>query len=392
MKDSLSHLSEEQVLDLIERYYDNEKVSDLISEYNIDIRPSELIRCFPPEVLDTTCIYCNIKRIRRRVSRSNPSWKLEPDYCPNCFHHNGERCFCKNCNSTELEKKNTEINDKQKFIDIWLEQYEEDKIDLENLSFIDKVYLGALLREGMSEDYEYIRPAETFINPLAPTREFVLEIIKHLEKIDAIVIHPDTGHNTIVINDYENGNYSYYPYKVMWSLNVKSAGHSKAALVEIIINPIGLDNSQFNEALELWKGIALYESIEYFRDSVENILGIDYEIGDKTKTILSDLVSYYSVSQIYGILYKATNNALRFQAEKGVSMKHASNTIIGNAQSYGDRAKINKWDLQKYNRIKNCPESALSKFFFDRIIKIGINGFHEVPNVNRIQQYFSPKS
>jgi hypothetical protein len=65
-------------------------------------------------------------------------------------------------------------------------------------------------------------------------------------------------------------------------------------------------------------------------------------------------------------------------------MKHASNTIVGNAQSFAERAKINKWDLQKYNRIKDLPQSALSRFFFERVIKIGFDGFNEIPNLSRI--------
>jgi len=61
-----------------------------------------------------------------------------------------------------------------------------------------------------------------------------------------------------------------------------------------------------------------------------------------------------------------------------------SNTIVGNAQSFAERARINKWELQKYNRIKDCPQSALSRFFFERIIKIGFDGFNEIPSLNRI--------
>lgn len=211
-------------------------------------------------------------------------------------------------------------------------------------------------------------------------------MIDRLKEINAIVIHPSTDSEFIEIVDYENGSFRYYPYKVKWGLNVKSDGFSKVSLIELIINPLDLEQLNYDEAIQLWKKIALYESIEYFIYSVENILGIDYEIGDRTKTVLNDLINDYSVAQIYGILYKATNNALRFQAEKGVTSKHASNTIIGNAQSFGERAKINNWVLQKYNRIKDCPESALSKFFFERVIKVGFNGFSEVPNLNSIRK------
>jgi len=93
------------------------------------------------------------------------------------------------------------------------------------------------------------------------------------------------------------------------------------------------------------------------------------------------LINNYSVSQIYTIIYRSTNNALRFQVERGVSKKHASNTIVGNVQSFAERAIIKQWDVQRYNRLKECPESALSKFFFGRILKIGFAGFNEKPRL-----------
>ncbi|MHC2992707.1 hypothetical protein OB13_14365, partial [Pontibacter sp. HJ8] len=130
----------------------------------------------------------------------------------------------------------------------------------------------------------------------------------------------------------------------------------------------------------------LNEVIEYFDHSVNNILGVDYSIGDKTLTVFNDLLRDYSVSQIYGIIYRSVNNALRFRVEKGATLKHAANTIIGNAQNYAERAKVNNWDLSKYKRIEDCPESALSKFFFERILRIGYNGFNEVPNIEILRK------
>lgn len=75
---------------------------------------------------------------------------------------------------------------------------------------------------------------------------------------------------------------------------------------------------------------------------------------------------------------------MRFRVEKGASTKHAVNSIIGNAQSYGEKARINNWNILKSYRNNNCLESALSKFFFERIIKIGYEGFSEVPDVCKI--------
>ena len=86
-----------------------------------------------------------------------------------------------------------------------------------------------------------------------------------------------------------------------------------------------------------------------------------------------------SVSQVFCLIYRATNTALRFQVERGVYRKYAVNTIIGNAQNFAERALNNNWSTTKYSRPRECPQSALSKFFFDRVIKIGDDGFNMPP-------------
>ena len=98
--------------------------------------------------------------------------------------------------------------------------------------------------------------------------------------------------------------------------------------------------------------------------------------------VISDLLDDFSVSQIYGIIYRAANNALRFKKEKRVPDRHAVNTIIGSAHNYAKRAKIKNWQLTKYSRPYYCPESALCKFFFEKVLKIGCDaGFNEVPRI-----------
>ncbi len=91
------------------------------------------------------------------------------------------------------------------------------------------------------------------------------------------------------------------------------------------------------------------------------------------------MLKAHSVSQFFGLIYRATNNTLRFRAERGVKRKHAANAVIGNAPNFAERALVNNWNITKYNRPRECPQSALSKFLYDRVLKIGEAGFHEPP-------------
>lgn len=378
MDERLSHLTKEQVEELIARYYNKEKAKLLIEEYNIDANPSQLVRLFPPKITEEICPYCDINLVLKRTSRDY-SWNKETPTCPSCGHENNGFCWCRSCKEKEQIRLQRERQDKQELLNSLLQINEEDKVEIESLSFEERIFLGALLREGISEDFNYIKPIESFVNPLAPTHDFSNEILALLREKRLIVIHPSSDSEYFEDIDIESGSFRFYPFKVKWALNVKKEGVNKVPLVESLINPDNLTDS--DSSYNLWRKIALHEALEYFYHSLNNILGVEYSPGEKTISVLSDLINDYSVSQIYTIIYRSTNNALRFQAERDVSRKHAANTIIGNAQSFAERAKVNKWDVQRYNRLKELPESALSKFFFERILKIGFAGFNEKPRL-----------
>lgn len=384
MYENLNHLNEEEINTLIKRYYSNEKIAVLLSEYKINVRPGQLYKLFPSKEINQQCPYCRVNLFEKYASKGS-SWRKAEIKCPECGHMEGIHCWCKNCSEkinkqkeVERIKAQEEFTRKQDFMKSLLKIDDSRKIDFGTLDFSDKIHLGALLREGIDEDFNFIHPIETFTNPLAPTESYQNEIIKSLSEKNIIVIHPESDPACFVNVEPSTGDFRYYPLKVKWSVNVKQEDLNKVPLIDSIINPSeGYDSE---DAFLLWRKIALNESIEYFSYSVNTIMGIKYSIGEKTISVLEDLLNDFSVSQVYNIIYRSTNNALRFQKEQRTSTHHAANTIIGNAQSYAERAKLNNWDLQRYGRRKECPESALSRFFFERVLKIGYAGFNDKPH------------
>lgn len=289
----------------------------------------------------------------------------------------------------QSEKQKEECTGKQGLVKVLLLQKELQKINWEDLSLTDKIFIGALLREGISENYDFIKPIVGFINPFAPTHEFSSEIFIRLSVIMAIMVDPDTDPESIEINEVHSGVYRSYGYRVKWKLNIICEELDKTELIEFITNPTDLDYSEYDDILVLWKKIALYESIEYFRYMINRYLSVDYKIGNKTKRVLNDLINHYSVAQIYGIIKKAVMKAVIVYARGVESRKHAVNSITDYVESIGEKEKTKKRALKKHNRVKVCPESALSKFFFDRVIKIGSEGFSEVPNIDKIKSNLS---
>jgi hypothetical protein len=386
----ISDLTLEEQNDLYSRYISNEPTPDLLDRFNIRLESKQLFCNIPDEVLEEKCTICSGNLLRRRQPKTLIKYKNNNvKYCSKCRHREETNCNCSNCRNRKMDEKKLEETSEKGLIANLLHYKKVNEINFKDLALTDKIYLGAFLREGISEDYTCIKPIRKFINPLAPTNYFGEEITDRLMNIYSIAVHPSTNPKFVEILDYENGSFRYTESHVQWSLNLRCEELDKFAIIESLINPEDLDNSQYSEALQLWKKIALYESIEYLKCSINKFLGSDYKIGYKTEAVLSDLTNYFSVAQIYGIINKAVMKAVILRAAGEVSRKGAVNTIPGYVERIGERAKIKNRDLKKHKRVKACPESALSKFFFERVIKIGTEGFSEVPNINKIKSKLS---
>ena len=150
--------------------------------------------------------------------------------------------------------------------------------------------------------------------------------------------------------------------------------------VREILNPTVDLHKNVEIAYEIWKDIALNECLDYLIYHMDKV-GFKFSIGDKTIAVINELLDSFSVSQIFAIIYKAITNATRYYQENGVSRKQAANSVISRCQGFGERALIEGWELTRYNRVKELPQSSLSKVLFNKLYKIGDKCINEVPSV-----------
>lgn len=108
-------------------------------------------------------------------------------------------------------------------------------------------------------------------------------------------------------------------------------------------------------------------------------VSFEFEAGDKTYATFDELLNHFSISQIYGIIWKAVADASKLYLEKKIPKKQAANSVIGACQRYAERARLKNWKLTEYNRIKEISQSNISEFYFNIVIKIGDLGFKMSP-------------
>ena len=386
--EKLRHLTMLQIESLMNKYYNGVKASDIIKEYNIDTTSSKLYTLFPPIICeDIICPVCNEPMYKERDSKSSYSWNKKKPFCAICGHTDEIICKCNYC-IAEREKVR-KLNEERK-VRILQEKREKIKkvydlnivpVNYSELNFREKVFLGALLRTSLSEDMEVILPLNDAERELAPTIGYIKEILSYLIGRGVISVDSNSSIDAFLDSneekDIEFPNV-YYITMVKYRINIVGDEEIKNILSKII-NPKSFSDADKEDALNIWKEIALEECIEYFEYQMKSVR-FDFNIGEKTIAIFKDLLENFSVSQIYGIIYKSVAHATKYYQESSVSKKQAANSVIGGCQRYAERAMINNWELAKYSRIKELPQSMISEFFFDRVIGVGSLGFNMPPS------------
>ena len=386
--EKLRHLTMLQIESLMNKYYNGVKASDIIKEYNIDTTSSKLYSLFPPIICeDIICPVCNEPMYKERDSKSSYSWNKKKPFCAICGHTDEIICKCNYC-IAEREKVR-KLNEERK-VRILQEKREKIKkvydlnivpVNYSELNFREKVFLGALLRTSLSEDMEVILPLNDAERELAPTIGYIKEILSYLMGRGVISVDSNSSIDAFLDSneekDIEFPNV-YYITMVKYRINIVGDEEIKNILSKII-NPKSFSDADKEDALNIWKEIALEECIEYFEYQMKSVR-FDFNIGEKTIAIFKDLLENFSVSQIYGIIYKSVANATKYYQESSVSKKQAANSVIGGCQRYAERTMINNWELAKYSKIKELPQSMISEFFFDRVIGVGSLGFNMPPS------------
>ncbi|MCD8262644.1 MAG: hypothetical protein LUD15_15190 [Bacteroides sp.] len=251
-------------------------VKDLLKKYALPSSLSSLWRYLPDRVSEDKCPYCNVPLLQPHYSRQLSERK--PVYCPECSHQLIEKCRCAGCYAIKQEEIRREQSQKREIYKKIVKVSALEKVDFNTLEFKEKVYLGAFLREGISEDCSFVFPVENFDNVLAPTLAATEGILDCIVGTGAIWYHPDVNLDAVDDLDPVKNDFTYYPVKMKWEINL--VGEDRVALVNSIIDP-SFEVTPW-EAYGLWKEIAMHEAIEYLCYSMANVLKVNCLVGKNT--------------------------------------------------------------------------------------------------------------
>lgn len=410
-----AELSETQVKSFIESYYKGGKVKEPLMALGVKENFKHIHELFPPEVLEETCEYCGKNLLKKRLARNNTNEEAikASVYCPNCNHKPRiEKCDCEKCR----QKPERLEGERRKTIrEYWGKERE--GVEFEKLSFREKVFLGSVLRTSCEEDLKTIQPARKSITKIVPREGNLLwEMMNSLAANRALVPSPEAPIDAFDLDD--NFPSRYYPVWMQFNLNLKWP-YSDFSLYLRLVSPTYYSKSDAHSALQLWIEIASYECIEYLGYQLD-LFGVKYEIGEKTRAVFSSLLKYYSVSEIYSIIWISVASVAReklisnteklkelvFQKvsdgktdglDESVNKKldayksyvekkeNFGEYVMAYCQDFGNYSEKKKRRIGQFDRLEELPQSEVSEFFFNQVLKIGDNGFYHVPNLKELE-------
>jgi hypothetical protein len=243
------------------------------------------------------------------------------------------------------------------------------------------VFLGALCTALQSKDLEKITPHEGSSRILAPTHDLTQKIYSDLLTAKVLEISPNSSLDAFIF-DVQNAPVSFDYFKVIYNLNLNFFP-SKQDVCSAILNPHYYSSAHSNEALELWKEIAIAECTEYLNFKLSGIY-CEFNSREYALRAFDEILNFYSVAQVYVIIYHSINEISARIMQRQIRRTEAAENVIRECIKYTYKAQVKKWNISSFNRDKKLPQSTLSHFYFYNVLGIGEKGFREVPTITNL--------
>lgn len=221
----------------------------------------------------------------------------------------------------------------------------------------------------------HIKPFKDIFTKISPTITETQKIFDHLIHNGIIVPDFSKSDSNFLNFDFENEQIESYNINyVYFYINI----HFKD-LKDLAYPDRNLFSKDF--CFEMWREIALYESIENLSYYMKDV-GFIYHSEDKVKLTFNYLLDYFSTGEIAYIINKEVKNGTQLYQSRKYTKNHVENIIVSQCEKYGERVVANNWKITNYTRNFNIEQSQASTLLFNYILKIDDLGYNHKPVID----------
>lgn len=358
-RNRIYHLSKQEQWKLTCEYYRGIYVKNLIEKYKINIGVSNFYLTLRlVETSTQICPYCKTNMYCIPPTKNTYHSMLKKYICKTCKHTiNCGKCKCHYCFDqkqkiafTKRQKQNSHKNSDSGFHD--------GLIDINELSFTEKIYLGAIIRAHLPTKRCRFTISRNN-NNFAPSYLYSQEILSFL--IDrGVIFQVDSS----LIG-------------VKFAINIQNIC-KKNQIIYDLIYPKKILNKN-SEILEVVRKLQVYEAIEYFSLIAINKFSLDFIQETEIEEYFYELFvlileNNYATAQLFYFIYSALRNYAAENACSPTSL-NAYTKIYNNILNLYKKAQQNNWEIQGYSRQYITKPSALFKVIAFDVLGVGENLF-----------------
>lgn len=396
--------------EIIRDYYENGlNFNEIISKYSLSTTPSKIREQLPKIRTSNICEHCSKIQIKllplrteyhQLIKLNELHLFLEGDSkCSACGHISGSHsCTCFTCN---LEKK-----------ELLFATYNLEKArNITDFGLREHLYLATLLQgfnitkagqdipamSKYSRDYEYSKLFSGYEENQYPYKQ-----IEHLKNLGILTVSPRSSLEAFVSDEEikQEGKFSdakfpsvYYPIKVDYSLQNIELNYAVedenwlekfkflqcGQFTDTEVNTLWIELVEL-ELLDLFSERFIEYHFEYV-SGFSNKAELENERKELIRTEIRNLLAIYRPSQVWCILYKGIDTAIKHQKKYGLT--HFRDNHVQYVISYGINSylKRNKEYIVAYDYPWNAELSLIAKLFFSKILK-NDNWFNTMIPVN----------
>ena len=395
-KKIFSNFDENIITEIINEYFEKEtKVSTIIEKFKIDVSASSFSKALPYIKSEKyVCKHCAKPLYYIPSSRTYRDKTMECLTSEHIGHKENSRmpCRCKTCITLRREEAAREEEHEKsiKTDAFWNHRQIKamNKRDFNTLTTKERLYLSSLLRATLEEDMKKLVPIRNCSFTLAPTDQYLEKIITELISQNCIQFSPETSYNTFQISEEGEIIFSIKDMHYELNINYNIPEYSISELISL--SDIGYIDEDI--ALELWSEVAFFECLEYLQITLEEYNFHSVELGKKTSIAIKESLKSFPTTKTFYFIYFAVKSAAAFYQGAAKGKQHAINTIPNTIIRQTEKAISEKWDIKNWGRNFNYPQTIISETFFNKMLKIGNDGFTSIiPKEDYYDIYLSTK-
>jgi hypothetical protein len=293
--------------------------------------------------------------------------------------------ICQSCADRERrqeEEERTQLvkEERDRQNTIWLRETSKEIVfDYQSMCYLDAFYAFVLLVNSELNEMtgEIVLPkAGTF----SPAPYALRRIIVQLHDKNILLFGKETPLDAFEVDENDVQSFKYNPGRVSWRFAFPRRSESFDRILGELSGVVDSreEHEDYATAIEcLWWQIGHAEAKRHLDLQLHNY-NLKIDEGNKLREAIRYALQHFSIPELRYLVWKLAKDTAAYAARRDVNRYQVLNSIPGNLIRLCDKALADQWVITPYVLKWDEEESLVTTTLFDRVLRIGVDGFRTI--------------